>query len=300
MSLLRQSSVASTQAAKSPESRRARPSPQPPKLKSKFTKAEAGASDDELHRPSPDPADFMKFIEEGPAKPPVALTDVWLHQAEATITAAPLATSALPTPVTPETATLETVALPRKPRGQACHDPAPGLGTRSRGCRHGDERLVRPVARIEPCGRLDVSRVGVAADLVALVMRPCGPALARPSPRDGARRMAVWTMTFVFAVTAGIGFASTNISEVTLARASRMTQAIEAAHASLADARPRGIAMQRRRRQVLPRTRSGGGRTPACCRYSDAVGGADRRSANRGRHQAGRLALPWPAQTGAR
>jgi hypothetical protein len=33
-------------------------------------------------------------------------------------------------------------------------------------------------------------------------------------------------MTFVFAVTAGIGFASTNIADVTLARASRTTPAV--------------------------------------------------------------------------
>src|SRR5215831_3683132 len=47
---------------------------------------------------------------------------------------------------------------------------------------------------------------------------------------------AVWTMTFVFAVTAGVGFASTNIADVTLARASRVTPAIAAAQAALRDA----------------------------------------------------------------
>jgi hypothetical protein len=46
----------------------------------------------------------------------------------------------------------------------------------------------------------------------------------------------MWAMTFVFAVTAGIGFASTNISEVAFARASRVTLAIEGAQASLTDA----------------------------------------------------------------
>ena len=43
-------------------------------------------------------------------------------------------------------------------------------------------------------------------------------------------------MTFVFAVTAGIGFASTNITDVTLARASRTTPAVQTAQAALADA----------------------------------------------------------------
>jgi hypothetical protein len=47
---------------------------------------------------------------------------------------------------------------------------------------------------------------------------------------------AVWLVTFVFAVTAGIGFASTNISDVTLVRASRVTPAVTSAQGMLADA----------------------------------------------------------------
>jgi hypothetical protein len=43
-------------------------------------------------------------------------------------------------------------------------------------------------------------------------------------------------MTFVFAVTAGIGFASTNITDVTMARASRATPAVMTAKAVLAKA----------------------------------------------------------------
>jgi hypothetical protein len=43
-------------------------------------------------------------------------------------------------------------------------------------------------------------------------------------------------MTFVFAVTAGIGFASVNIADVTLARASRITPAITSAQTALTDA----------------------------------------------------------------
>jgi hypothetical protein len=43
-------------------------------------------------------------------------------------------------------------------------------------------------------------------------------------------------MTFVFAVMAGVGFASTNISDMTMARASRVTPAVATAQAALADA----------------------------------------------------------------
>ena len=79
--------------------------------------------------------------------------------------------------------------------------------------------------------------VGVAADLVALVMPSCAAGLWQTGQRaTAAVGWAVWLMTFVFAVTAGIGFASTNISDVTLARASRVTPAIANAQAALSDA----------------------------------------------------------------
>jgi hypothetical protein len=79
--------------------------------------------------------------------------------------------------------------------------------------------------------------VGVAADLVALVM----PSRAAGLWQAGRRATALvgwgaWAMTFVFAVMAGIGFASVNIADVTLARASRATPALAAAQATLADA----------------------------------------------------------------
>jgi hypothetical protein len=79
--------------------------------------------------------------------------------------------------------------------------------------------------------------IGLAADLVALVMPTCAAGLWNDRHRSTALAgWAVWTLTFVFAVTAGIGFASTNISEVAFARASRMTPAITAAQAQLTDA----------------------------------------------------------------
>ncbi len=79
--------------------------------------------------------------------------------------------------------------------------------------------------------------VGVTADLVALVMPTCAARLWQARHRASALAgWLVWVMTFVFAVTAGIGFASTNISDVTLARASRVTPAVQAAQTSLSDA----------------------------------------------------------------
>jgi len=79
--------------------------------------------------------------------------------------------------------------------------------------------------------------IGVAADLVALVAPSSAAALWYARRRATAvAGWAVWTMTFAFAVTAGIGFASVNITDVTLSRASRVTPAVETAKASLADA----------------------------------------------------------------
>lgn len=79
--------------------------------------------------------------------------------------------------------------------------------------------------------------VGVAADLVALVMPSCAAGLWKSGQRATALvGWTVWLMTFIFAMTAGIGFASTNISDVTLARASRVTPAVAMAQAALTDA----------------------------------------------------------------
>ncbi len=79
--------------------------------------------------------------------------------------------------------------------------------------------------------------VGVSADVVALVMPACAAGLWHAGHRVTALvGWAVWIMTFVFALTAGIGFASTNISDTTLARASRTTPAVAVAQAALGDA----------------------------------------------------------------
>jgi hypothetical protein len=79
--------------------------------------------------------------------------------------------------------------------------------------------------------------IGVAADLVALVMPSCAAALWQARHRAiSLAGWSVWTMTFVFAVTAGIGFASVNITDVTATRAARVTPAVAAAQSALSDA----------------------------------------------------------------
>ena len=79
--------------------------------------------------------------------------------------------------------------------------------------------------------------VGMAADMVALAMPSCAAILWRGGhPATALVGWAVWLMTFAFAVTAGIGFASTNITDVTLARASRITPAVVTAQSALNDA----------------------------------------------------------------
>ena len=85
--------------------------------------------------------------------------------------------------------------------------------------------------------RLLFMAVGVGADCVALMMPACASLLWRHGQRlTAVMGWGIWLMTFLFAITAGIGFASTNISDVTLARGSRVTPAVTAAQAALSDA----------------------------------------------------------------
>lgn len=80
--------------------------------------------------------------------------------------------------------------------------------------------------------------IGVAADLVALATPACAASLWLKRQRGSAAvAWLVWLMSFVFVVIAGIGFASTNISDVTMTRASRVTPAVTAAQMSLDDAK---------------------------------------------------------------
>jgi hypothetical protein len=79
--------------------------------------------------------------------------------------------------------------------------------------------------------------VGVAADVVALVI----PSVAARAWQARQRTIAlvgwlVWLATFVFAIVGSIGFASVNIADVTMVRASRTTPGVSEAKDALADA----------------------------------------------------------------
>jgi hypothetical protein len=79
--------------------------------------------------------------------------------------------------------------------------------------------------------------LGVASDCVALVL-PLVAARAWQA-RQRATALAgwmVWLATFAFALVSSIGFAATNISDVTMVRASRETPAVTAAQTALGDA----------------------------------------------------------------
>jgi hypothetical protein len=79
--------------------------------------------------------------------------------------------------------------------------------------------------------------IGAAADVVALAMPSGAAGLWQAGQRaTSLLGWAIWFMTFVFAITAGIGFASTNIRDATLARASRVTPVVTVAQAALTDA----------------------------------------------------------------
>jgi hypothetical protein len=76
--------------------------------------------------------------------------------------------------------------------------------------------------------------LGVAADLAALALPSCAAQARKRSVAIAG--WSVWTISFAFAMIAGIGFASVNISDVTLARSSRSTPATITANAALSDA----------------------------------------------------------------
>ena len=96
--------------------------------------------------------------------------------------------------------------------------------------------FARSLGATETAGWLFLT-IGVAADLAALVMPSC----ATGRWHAGRRAVAlvgwgVWAVTFAFAFTAGIGFASVNIADVTLARAARVTPTVQTAQAAHIDA----------------------------------------------------------------
>jgi hypothetical protein len=79
--------------------------------------------------------------------------------------------------------------------------------------------------------------VGVAADMIALAVPFVSARAWQAHQRTTAMAgWMIWAVTFCFAITAGIGFASTNITDVTMARAARVTPGVTAAQTALADA----------------------------------------------------------------
>jgi hypothetical protein len=108
--------------------------------------------------------------------------------------------------------------------------------------------------------------IGVTADLVALVMPSCAAGLWMSHHRATAvAGWTVWLATFIFAVMASIGFASVNIADVTLSRASRVTPAVTVAQTALGDA-------------MAARDRECGGGVGKFCREREAAV-VDRRQA---------------------
>ncbi|MGJ4889013.1 hypothetical protein ACQR1Y_12505 [Bradyrhizobium sp. HKCCYLRH3099] len=94
----------------------------------------------------------------------------------------------------------------------------------------------RSLGSTETAGWLFLA-IGIGADCAALALPSVAASLW--DARQRARALAgwlVWLATFIFAVTAGIGFASVNIADVTASRSSRVTPAVAQAQSALADA----------------------------------------------------------------
>ena len=225
------------------------------KLKAKTKKANAkprprktraaAPGDDELHASEALIApDFMEYVEAQAKRPPLQAASRLQEPAIAPMVAVQLPAPAAPAVMTPSAPA--TVA-PTTPEATA----PDAAGTRPTA----SSMLLRTAAFAlaavgitmngwfaQSLGSTSAAgwmflAIGVAADLVALVMPTCAARLWHGRHHATALAgWAVWTLTFIFAVTAGIGFASTNISEVALARASRLTPAMEAAQAQLTDA----------------------------------------------------------------
>jgi hypothetical protein len=96
--------------------------------------------------------------------------------------------------------------------------------------------FARSLGSSEAAGWLFLA-IGVAADLVALAVPACSASAWQARQRGAALAgWAVWLMTFAFALTAGIGFASVNITDVTTSRGERVTPAVVTARDGLRDA----------------------------------------------------------------
>jgi len=138
-------------------------------------------------------------------------------------------------PLAPPAPATSATAAPQRPRLTATLLAAAALALAAVGITT-NGWFARSLGASDTAGWLFLA-IGVAADLVALVMPSCAAALWQNRQRPTALAgWAVWAMTFVFAVTAGIGFASLNITDVTAARAARVTPAVATAQSALSDA----------------------------------------------------------------
>jgi hypothetical protein len=219
--------------------------------KPKRTKT-AAPSDDELHASEALIApDFMEYVEAQAKRPPLPAASRLQETASAHATAAPRAMPepSLPVPVAPAAPVPAAPVLPTSPAQHiVTHDEPAARPTASSMLLRAAAFALAAVGMTmngwfaQSLGSTSAAgwmflAIGVAADLVALVMPTCAARLWHGRHHGTALAgWAVWTLTFIFAVTAGIGFASTNISEVALARTSRVTPGITAAQTQLGDA----------------------------------------------------------------
>jgi len=229
-----------TKTATGPRAKRT-PAAKPRKRPAKQQKAKQAAApdpDDELFASesliSPD---FMELVREQSrsASVPDRARPDWAVNLPAT-TAPPAALPALPPPDASPTAQ----AMPRVPQSprhtasswllQAAALALAAVGMAMNGW------FAHSLGSSDTAGWMFLA-IGVTADLVALVMPTCAARLWHaPHRATAVAGWMVWIMTFIFALTASIGFTSVNISEVGLARASRTTPVVQSAQAALTDA----------------------------------------------------------------
>jgi hypothetical protein len=94
---------------------------------------------------------------------------------------------------------------------------------------------------------------GTANDVVALTVPAAAARLWLARQRvTAAVAWLVWSASFVFALISGLGFASVNIADTTLARASRVTPAVSIAQNALRDA----VTSRDREQTVIERQRA--------------------------------------------
>jgi hypothetical protein len=196
----------------------------PPKRKARTSSARAKANRRRKRQAVKPAAPMEEDSSASATLIPPEFSSVDLGLTEATVTPLPRATTQASLPVARPRRTISALLLSTAALALA------GVGITMNGW------FARSLGSNDIAGWLFLA-VGVAADLVALVMPTCAAALWQARQRVTALvAWSFWAMTFVFAVTAGIGFASLNIADATMMRASRVTPAVASAQAALNDA----------------------------------------------------------------